>query len=77
MSGLLEINLGNHTDSFRNINDVIRDEVNMTFETIDNLLESGHTEEEILEEWNNGFYSEDNHLESFDDLIGWLNDVGI
>ena len=71
------LDLGNHTDSFRNINDVIRDEVHMTMGTIEELLESGHTEEEILEEWNNGFYCESSHLKTYDELMDWLDDVGI
>lgn len=66
-----------HAKSFANINDVIRVEANAALQSIEEHLEAGYTKQDIVDEWNQFFESEDNKFKDFDELEEWLITIGI
>ena len=67
-----------HAQSFMEIAAVIRTEASEAIDTIQHAIDSGNaTEEDILDEWNAVFESEDQHYETLDELLEWLRTVGI
>jgi hypothetical protein len=57
---------------------VIRTEASEAIDTIHQAIDEGNaTEEDILDEWNAVFESEDQHYETFDELLEWLRTIGI
>ena len=66
-----------HASSFATLSKIISDEASFALQAIEEALERGQTEEEIIEEWNKVFYSEESKFKDYGELIDWLENVGI
>lgn len=66
-----------HAQSFMNISDIIKSEAGAALIAIEKALEKGYNKEEILEEWNIVFDSEECKFKSYEEVIDYLETVGI
>lgn len=66
-----------HSASFMTLSEVIKTEVNVALEAIEQALERGLTKEEITEEWNEVFTCKESYFKDYDEIIDYLENVGI
>ena len=66
-----------HSASFMGVVDIIRTEVTASLWAIEQALERGQTKEEIVDEWNEVFECEESKFKDYDEIIEWLENVGI
>ena len=66
-----------HSQSFMSVVDIIKTESTAALWAIEKALERGQTEQEIVDEWNEVFECEESKFKDYDEIIDWLENVGI
>lgn len=69
--------VGVHSQSFMNLSEVIKNEATAALWAIEKAIENGQTKEEITDEWNEVFTSDECKFNDYDEIIDYLENVGI